>query len=315
MPHARVPRIELPPKRQHHAASNRGTHRPQRIVAHGSAGYVVYTEHERGREGRRQNGSARFGGFEKGLRGVVRENGHVSAFVLKVAAIVGMTACHVGVLFQDALPFAAHCACLALGGVTFPIMAFLVDEGYRHTSNVTRYAARLAVFALISQVPYGLFFDPVVLTTDAGTYQLPFTGNVLFTLLLGLGLVVGYERMRRRWLYWPLVVAAVAGSVVLDWGVVGPVMVLMCHVLTGRERRVLPALLPVLATGLPALFGVAAGDLTCLPELLYEAVGGMAAIVLLSAYGGARGRSLKWFFYAYYPLHIAVLGTVAHVFF
>jgi len=244
---------------------------------------------------------------------VLREKPHVSAFTLKLAAIVGMTACHVGVLMEGALPFAAYLACLALGGLTFPIMAFLVDEGYRHTSNLKRYAARLALFALVAQVPYGLFFEPLTLVTDAGPLVLPWTGNVLFTLLLGLGLVAGYERMRVRWLYWLLAAGGVAGSVLLDWGVVGPVMVLMCHVLEGRRRQVLPALLPVVASGLPALTGLLGGDLAALPTLLYEAVGGSAAIALLACYDGTRGRPLKWFFYWYYPAHIAVLGCLAAV--
>ena len=238
---------------------------------------------------------------------VLREKPHVSAFTLKMAAIVGMTACHVGVLMEGALPFAAYCACLALGGVTFPIMAFLVDEGYRHTSNLGRYAARLAAFAVVAQVPYGIFFEPLAFGGEA----LPFTGNVLFTLLVGLGLVAGYERVARRWLYWALAALALAGSFVLDWGVVGPAMVLMCHVLEGRRRCVLPALVPVLATGLPALLAVAGGDAAALPALLYEAVGGVAAIVLLDCYDGTRGRPLKWFFYLYYPAHIALIGLAA----
>ena len=34
----------------------------------------------------------------------------------------------------------------------------------------------------------------------------------------------------------------------------------------------------------------------------------LAAIVLIYLYNGERGKhSLKWFFYVYYPLHIAVL--------
>lgn len=238
---------------------------------------------------------------------------HASAFVLKVAAIVGMTACHVGVLFQDALPFAVYCACLAPGGVTFPIMAFLVDEGYRHTSNLKRYAGRLAVFALVSQVPYSLFFTPVTLDLGSGSVALPFTGNVLFTLLLGLGLVVAYDRMRPRVAFWVLFLAGVAASACLDWGVLGPVMILMCHVLEGSRRRALPALVPVLASGLPACAAVFAGDLSQLPALLYEAVGGLVAVGLLACYDGSRGRSLKWFFYAYYPLHIAMLGICAQI--
>ena len=44
------------------------------------------------------------------------------------------------------------------------------------------------------------------------------------------------------------------------------------------------------------------------PSALYPLVGCTATIPLLWAYNGGRGRPMKWFFYAYYPAHIAVLG-------
>lgn len=239
----------------------------------------------------------------------------VSAFALKVAAIAGMTACHVGVLARELLPWWAYCLCEALGGLTFPIMAFLVSEGYRHTSNCRRYACRLAVFAVLAQVPYGIFFEPLELALGDQVVRLPFTGNALFTLLVGLGLVAGYDRMRNRPAFWAFAALGVAGSVLLDWGVLGPVMVLMGHVLDeGWRRRALPAVLAVAALGLPALGSVLAGDLSALPEALYAFVGGTASAALLLAYDGSRGRSLKWFFYAYYPLHIAIIGLTVRLF-
>lgn len=235
---------------------------------------------------------------------------HVSSFQLKLAAIVGMTLCHVGVIFQSALPWWAYCACEAFGGLTFPIMAFLVTEGYRHTHDLRRYMARMLVFAVVSQVPYGLFFEPVTLQLGQAALALPFTGNVLFTLLVGLVLVWGYDHVRRRAAFWVLACAAVLASAVFDWGVVGPVMVLMAHILPEPDRRRLPAALPVLALGLPAAGSLASGDASALPQLLYELVGGLGAMALLGAYDGTRGRPLKWAFYLYYPLHILVLGLL-----
>lgn len=235
----------------------------------------------------------------------------VSSYTLKMAAIVGMTLCHVGVIFQEALPFWAYCACEAFGGLTFPIMAFLVSEGYRHTHDLCRYMGRLLVFAIVSQAPYGLVFDPMTLEAGQTAVQLPFTGNVLFTLLLGLTMLAAYDRMRSRALFWLLFAGATAMSALLDWGVIGPVMILMAHVLPDPRRRTLPALVAVLALGLPALSSVAAGDASALPELLYELVGGLGAVALLATYDGSRGRPLKWFFYIYYPAHILVLGALA----
>ena len=63
----------------------------------------------------------------------------LSSFVLKVVAIVGMTCNHAAYVFAGHLPFVGECVLFAVGGVTFPVMAYLLVEGYRHTSNVKRY--------------------------------------------------------------------------------------------------------------------------------------------------------------------------------
>ena len=78
-----------------------------------------------------------------------------TAFPLKVLAIAGMTCNHACYIYWDYLPPGILCALFALGGLTFPIMAFLLVEGYRHTSSVRRYGRRLLAFALVAQVPMG----------------------------------------------------------------------------------------------------------------------------------------------------------------
>ena len=201
----------------------------------------------------------------------------VSSFTLKVVAIVGMTFNHACYIFYPYLPAEALLLLFGFGGLTFPIMAFLLVEGYHHTSNIKRYAGRLLAFALVSQVPYGLF--------------LAHNLNVLFTLLIGLGILY-------------------LASALCDWGIIGPLMILMMRAIPDRRQRiVLPLLVPILGNGLPALSDyMAAFDPALLPFALYPLLGCTATIPLLLAYNGSRGRPMKWLFYAYYPAHILVLG-------
>lgn len=220
----------------------------------------------------------------------------LSSFALKVVAIVGMALNHSAYIFYPYLPTEALCVMFAVGGVTFPVMAYLLVEGYQHTSNVRRYGIRLFVFALISQVPFWLFLAP--------------EGNVLFPLLIGLAALYLYDHMKNRVAFWLVFAALTALSIHCDWGILGPLIIIMMRAIPNRRQRIiLPLLLPIVGYGLPALSDfVATLDLVDLPFALYPLIGCTSAIPLLLAYNGSRGRPMKWFFYAFYPAHILILG-------
>ena len=73
-----------------------------------------------------------------------------SALMLKIAAIVGMTANHTAVVFGTSLPDVALCVLTALGGLTFPVMAYLLIEGYRHTSSWTNIIVPFSVIFIVN---------------------------------------------------------------------------------------------------------------------------------------------------------------------
>ncbi len=261
-----------------------------------------------------------------------------SAFTLKIAAIVGMACNHVANVFCSLLPDAISVVLYAAGGVTFPIMCFLLVEGYRHTSDVRKYALRLTVFAVISQVPYSLLWGA--------------TPNVLWTLLVGLGLLWAYDNLKPRWAFWALTALAYFGTAPFDWGGVGVAMALLFYLLKDRRfGTAIVMLVPFAATTLgpvQALANMSASGLPVLNELVvifdfngettplffsytdpgnhilqagfyvanfailgYATLGFGAAAVLLSAYNGRRGRPIKFFFYAFYPAHLLAIWLLS----
>ena len=72
----------------------------------------------------------------------------MSAFVLKIIALISMLCDHSSYLIYGKFSFLNY-----IGRLAFPIFAFQISEGYIHTKNLKRYFLRLFLFAIISQAP------------------------------------------------------------------------------------------------------------------------------------------------------------------
>ena len=96
----------------------------------------------------------------------------LSAMTLKYIAMATMLVDHMGyVLF----PWILWLRCV--GRIAFPIFAFQIAEGCIRTHDRRRYALRLLLFAVLTEVPFDLAFSGRPLDPS---YQ-----NVLWTLLAG----------------------------------------------------------------------------------------------------------------------------------
>ena len=80
--------------------------------------------------------------------------------------------------------------CRYLGRLAFPIFAFLVAEEFVRTRDRGRYALRMLICALISEVPFDLAIY--------GRVFYPYYQNMLFTLLIGIMVIFVFS-----WLPWP----------------------------------------------------------------------------------------------------------------
>lgn len=180
-----------------------------------------------------------------------------------------------------------------LGRMAFPIFAFQTAQGYIHTRDFKAYCKRLALFALISEIPFNLMLmsSPIF----------PFHQNVMLTLLLGLLACRAYDR--KRWL-------AVFGWIVLgavtfcDYGSLGVVTVLIFHIF--REYPLGQLLLLIAING----FGYEGQQLLLgsfeIPVQAF-AIGAFLPIALYNGEKGSGGRLLQIGSYVFYPLHMLIL--------
>ena len=211
----------------------------------------------------------------------------IDSTTLKLIALISMTIDHTGLVL-----FPQHIWLRYVGRLAFPIYCFLIVEGYLHTKNVYKYMGRLALLALVSEIPFNLMLS--------GTVFFRFGQNVFFTLLIGLAAL-----FFMNWLYGHLpkgikflsVGAVVAGCVIAyvidcDYSYKGVLMIAFFYIL--RESV------------LYQLVGVGAVQLYMGGVQVFA----IASFIPISLYNGEKGwgnKVFQWIFYFYYPVHLLVL--------
>lgn len=208
---------------------------------------------------------------------------------LKLLAMATMTIDHIGVqLFPGVLWLRI------VGRLAFPIYAYMIAEGCAHTRDRRKYLLQMAGLALLCQLVY--FF------AMGSLFQC-----ILVTFTLSILLIYAYDTGSR-----PLIFLALLG--------VAFVTVALPRLLPGTDFAVdygfFGVLVPVAAyigkTSREKLLFTA-----CALAALAWSVGGiqwcsLAALLPLALYSGQHGKwRMKWLFYLYYPLHLAVLYGIS----
>jgi hypothetical protein len=245
----------------------------------------------------------------------------LDAFKLKWIAIIGMVLNHIVIAWWEIIPVWLAVPMYAAGGLTFPIMAYFVVEGYRHTSNLKKYILRLFIFGVISIPFHALTF---------GFWGL----NIMFTIIMGIVSILLYDKIKIRPLFWIvfiLIALLTAMPVFFDWAIIGVTVILLTHIIRNEKtRRIVPAivsglfmlafsllgvLINAMSSGYPYVQVEVAGlpgyDSTLMLVSTVFVVGCFVAAFLIKNFNGERGKRMKWLFYSFYPLHLAVLGLVA----
>ena len=215
---------------------------------------------------------------------------------LKLIALITMTCDHVGMQLLPQFPILR-----IVGRISFPIYAFLIAEGCRHTRNRQKYLLSMAGLALLCQAVY--FF------AMRSLYQC-----VLVTFSISILLCFLTDHARRRGSACAKAAAAAAFLAAgflcmglprllpgtdfhIDYGILGCLLPVLIYLGTTRQQQLLLA-----------LWGTAS---------LAFSMGGiqwwsLAALPLLWFYNGQRGKAgLKYLFYIYYPAHLGLIYLIS----
>ncbi len=189
------------------------------------------------------------------------------------------------------------------GTIAFPIFAFLISEGCKHTHDKNRYVSRLLVFALISELPFQWVHGEGLLHAE--------TSNIFFTLAIGAIACLLFERFwntGRKFLAISCVLLLVFVGEVwrTDYGGLGVLLIVLPFILK-RKTYTLTAmgiLLTVLYMGVGSWNGMTFMWLHN-SYYIWRWLVSLISLVFIALYNGTRGKQVKWFFYWFYPAHLA----------
>jgi len=235
------------------------------------------------------------------------ENGGYNHRFLKWFALITMTIDHVGhFIFPDLIELRV------VGRLAFPIFAYLFALSYRHTSNQKRLLVLVSVTAVLTQIL--LYFS--------GVTELV---NVFFLFTLAYGAFKAFDT-GKMWLV--VLLAFVAEFLSVDYGFYGLLTLVLFYVYYGDKRKqlfgfvgltVLYSLLPFLSPSLWSSIPVIITQFFDYYWVYFIQVLSVLSIGLLWFYRSEKpvkyqNNTLnlfeKYFFYFYYPLHLALLGLL-----
>lgn len=203
------------------------------------------------------------------------------------------------------------------GRLAFPLFVFLLVEGFFLTRNRWKYLRRIFIFALISEIPFDLGFRmESIQVSPAKIVEFSYQ-NVMFTLVIGLLAMILIDQVMKKF-------GADSQGAVLA-ALIGVGAVLLGNLMKTDYRAYgvaaimiafwIRQLAPIRAKTKSQQTGWRMLEMALLiaPLILqsHTEVWALIDVGLIAFYFGKRGKQYsKWFFYVFYPAHLAALVVI-----
>ena len=229
----------------------------------------------------------------------------MNSFILKIIACMCMFFDHFGSAFFENITILNY-----IGRFSFTIFCFQIVQGYLHTHDIKKYIKRLALFAIISQIPFMLFYH---VAFDS------FAINVIFTLLFGLLAILIYDKYNKFVGVCSFLLLAIIAQIChFDYGFFGVFIIFMFYLL--RNKKIVMSIIFALAVitkfymsiikyGIPFSY-LFMGNTYSL--LMYFT---LFSIIPIFLYNGKKGKDAKYLFYIFYPVHLLIFSLLKNFFY
>lgn len=206
-----------------------------------------------------------------------------------------------------------------IGRMAFPIFAFLIVEGFFHTSDLKKYMKRLFIFGLISEIPFNLIYT--------GSIIFPFHQNVMFTLLLGLLIINEIDKIKNNkeikkkiipiLKIFLFLLISIIGFV--DYGVTGVLTIVVFYLFRGFKLAWIGQLISLILLyivffeGQSVIFNIFNYEYF----LPLQSIG-VLSLIFIWLYNGEKSKNnklIKYLFYSFYPVHMLVIYLIYYFIF
>ena len=206
-----------------------------------------------------------------------------------------------------------------IGRMAFPIFAFLIVEGFFHTSDLKKYMKRLFIFGLISEIPFNLIYT--------GSIIFPFHQNVMFTLLLGLLIINEIDKLKNNkeikkkiipiLKIFLFLIISIIGFV--DYGVTGVLTIVVFYLFRGFKLAWIGQLISLILLYIVFFEGqsVILNIFNHEYFLPLQSIG-VLSLIFIWLYNGEKGKNnklIKYLFYSFYPVHMLVIYLIYYFIF
>ncbi len=215
----------------------------------------------------------------------------MSLFVLKIIGLITMFLDHYQFMIGGSEIFRI------IGRVAFPIFAFTLSEGYVHTRNLKKYLLRIFCFAVGIQILFILFgYGSIV--------------NIFFTLFFGL-VAIYILNLKKDLVKEPFMkvikVILIAGILYLaqvlqlDYGAYGILLIMIFNAFRNDKLKILMSFLVL------NMFNIIFPNVF---QIIDTQIFSLISLIFIFMYNGEKGKSIRYFFYLFYPVHFFILGVI-----
>ena len=238
----------------------------------------------------------------------------VTSFGLHIMAMLFMLCDHIW-----ATLFLSERWLTCIGRISFPIFAFLIVEGFYHTSDLKKYLKRLFIFAIISEIPFDLMYSGI-------PFDL-FHQNVLWTFIIGLIGISIIDKIKKKdnlvkTIFVSIIVVIIYSLLgiicMTDFFGFGVLMIFVFYFF--HERKWWSYIGQLLAmyyinVELAGGFYYPVNILGFNVEIVEQGIA-ILSLIPIWLYHGKQGYHEKWFkyfCYSFYPLHLLILALLQRI--